>query len=138
MLDIAKNSGNGSNSSAPVSGRGLAHRKMTHDEQLKLAADLATGERQFEPSLSQVADLVGVSTAKLRAELKARAATLRAKQQEEEAAARFRRLQAEADLNGQAGAVVDAWRSASPAARETAVRSIGTAEVWDYLARIID
>jgi DNA-directed RNA polymerase subunit RPC12/RpoP len=80
MDDIAKISKNGSGD-ASVSGRGLARRKLTLDEQIKLAADLATGERPFKPSFGQAADLVGVTVAQIRAELKARAVALKAEEE---------------------------------------------------------
>jgi len=57
-----------------VSGRGLAHRKLDPDQNVALAADVATGERPFQPSLAQISLLFGVSLVRLREELKARAA----------------------------------------------------------------
>jgi hypothetical protein len=41
------------NGSKPVNGRGLQRRKLSDDEIVKLAVDLATGVRPFQPSLSK-------------------------------------------------------------------------------------
>jgi hypothetical protein len=125
MSHIAKNSGNGSDG-ALISGRGLAHRKLTVNEQIKLAADLATGERQLELSRTQAAKLVGVSTTQLRTELKARA--------EAREAAQRRAMQA---CEG-SWALVSSWDSASEYERAEAIRIIGVANVWDTLVRVID
>jgi hypothetical protein len=45
---------------------------MTVAERVSLAADVATGQKQFVPSLSHLALLFHVNVAALRAELKAR------------------------------------------------------------------
>jgi hypothetical protein len=57
----------------PVNGRGLGHLKLTDDELVRLAADMATGTRPFQPSVVQTTLLTGVSAAAIRAEIKARA-----------------------------------------------------------------
>jgi hypothetical protein len=72
MLDIVKNSttrnGNGS-----VGGRGVLRRKLTHEQRVSLAADVALGLVHVEPSLKQSAATIGVRPDEIRAELKARA-----------------------------------------------------------------
>jgi len=70
MLEIIKRHHNGNGA---INGRGLAHRKW-RGQRLRLAADVATGERQLVPSFGQLSSLFDVSTADLRAELKAREA----------------------------------------------------------------
>jgi hypothetical protein len=42
-----------------VSGRGFAHRKLSLEQSVGLAADVATGQRRFEPSLAQLSSLFG-------------------------------------------------------------------------------
>lgn len=43
-----------------VSGRGFAHRKLSLEQGVRLAADVATGQRRFEPSsLAQLSSLFG-------------------------------------------------------------------------------
>jgi hypothetical protein len=74
MLDIVKLSHNGNGSGQTVSGRGLARRKLTAEQWLDLAADVACGQRPFAPSLAQIAALFRVSILELREELKQRAA----------------------------------------------------------------
>jgi hypothetical protein len=38
-------------SATVISGRGLAHRKLTFDEKVNLAADCVTGLRPYQPSI---------------------------------------------------------------------------------------
>jgi hypothetical protein len=100
----------------PLRGRGLKHRKLTRQERVRLAADLVTGQRRFEPSLGQVTSILDVTAPAVRAEIKARRG------------------------NGQASvaqAIVHAWNDASESDREVALEQIGIAAVWDVLARIV-
>jgi hypothetical protein len=101
-----------------VCGRGLARRKLSRKQRIQLAADLACGQLQLHPSLAQVSQLVGVPQTKVREELKARAAAHEASHQP-------------------ATELVVAWESASESERETAIRAIGVAEVWDVIARVV-
>jgi hypothetical protein len=134
MLDIVKSPSTGNGNDATVSGRGLARRQLTAAELVNLAADFATGRQRLELSLTQIAGLTGVTTAQLRSELKARAQR-RAVWQEAEQRLQVQ-LEAEA-VNAQADAIVAAWDSASPLAREAAIRGIGVAHVWEVLANVI-
>jgi hypothetical protein len=59
-----------------VSGRGIRRRKLTRFQRVRLAADLASGQLQLEPSLGQACELFNVTPAQVREELKARAAVL--------------------------------------------------------------
>jgi hypothetical protein len=139
MLDIVKNSTNGNG--AAINGRGVAHLKW-RGQRVALAADVATGRRQFAPSLSQLSSLFDVSTADLRAELKAREARQRqlAERNERErqaaeqlAAEQLAAVQAEAEeANRLVTEIVAAWNAASAEAREAAVVT-----VWDAIARVV-
>jgi hypothetical protein len=101
----------------PVNGRGLAHLKLTDDDLVRLAADMATGTRPFQPSVAQTALLTGVPVAAIRQEIKARAA------QHE---------------NGQGiRAFVESWEHLSEEARQEAFRLIGPGEIWDTLSSVI-
>jgi|SRR6516162_8280179 hypothetical protein len=66
------NGNGGGNGSDPISGRGLAHRKLSYPERVSLAADVADHVKWFDPSLSQLASIFRVDVAALRAERKAR------------------------------------------------------------------
>jgi hypothetical protein len=104
-----------------VNGRGLAHRRLTRKQRLRLAADLATRRRRLDPSLGQISLLLGVPAPAIRAEVKARTA-----QRE----------------NGQAKTadvlpLVHAWDNASEDERREAVLAIGPAQIWDVLAAVI-
>jgi hypothetical protein len=119
MLDIIKSTQNG-NGSDVISGRGLRRRKLTSLERIGLAADLATGQRQLTPSLTQSADLTEVPLRQLRKELKARVAGVPA----EEELNRWRvQLKAER-VNAQATAIAAAWFVGSESAREVALHLI--------------
>jgi hypothetical protein len=113
---------NGNGGPPVVNGRGLARRRLSLDEQVKLAADLATGERPFMPSMAQACMLVDVPQKAVAAELKARAAR--------------RNGHSPKDL---AAAIIEAWDAASgyEHERELAVRTIGVAEVWDVISRVV-
>jgi hypothetical protein len=100
-----------------VSGRGIRRRKLTRSQRVGLAADLASGQLQLEPSLGQACELFNVTPAQVREELKARAAALETKQM--------------------GSSLVSAWDAATDAEREAAVRTIGVAVVWDVLARVL-
>jgi hypothetical protein len=139
VLNIVKNCSNGNG--AAINGRGVAHVKW-RGRRVALAADVATGRRQFAPSLSQLSSLFDVSTADLRAELKAREARQRLlaerDERERQAAERWAIIQAEAEaVNVGADAIVTAWNTASPEAREAAVRTIGVADAWDVVAKVV-
>jgi hypothetical protein len=99
-----------------VCGRGLAHRKMNGWQRAALAADLLTGRVRFEPSLTQVCEIVGVAPATVRAELKSRAAC---------------------EPEDRVTVFVEGWDGLSQVEREVAFRTIGVATVWDVLAKIV-
>jgi hypothetical protein len=115
MLDIvrtANSNGNG-NGADSLSGRGIKRRKLTQEERVSLAADIAMGEVHVTPSLKQTAAATGVSVVDLRKELK-----------ERESAHRVT-------------SIWNAWDHATDQERETAIRIIGVADVWDVLARVV-
>jgi hypothetical protein len=120
MLDIMTHTPIVNSGEPPrVRGRGLAHRKMSGWQRAALAADLLTGRVRLEPSLTQVCEIVGVSSATVRAELKSRVA------------------RKQPPKNDPAANLVAAWDAASPSEREVAIRDLGAATVWDVLAKIV-
>jgi hypothetical protein len=63
------------NGSVLVNGRGIRQRKLSREQAVALAADLATGEKPFRPSLTQACSAVNnVPVTAVRAEIKRRAA----------------------------------------------------------------
>jgi len=102
-----------------ISGRGLHRRKLTLAERVKLGADLVSGCVRLEPSLQQTAELVRVPQAKIRDELKARAAARAT------------------EKNFPVTNLVGAWELASEEERAAALRMIGVAEVWDTLSSVV-
>jgi hypothetical protein len=129
MLDIVPKNQNG-NGSDTINGRGVLRRKMTSRERVSLAADVALGVTQLAPSIKQTAAAVGVPTAKIRAELKARTKTRLID-------SRRWKQSYEAWEQQRAVALVHAWYFASDEDRAEALRAIGTADVWDVLARVV-
>jgi hypothetical protein len=94
-----------------ISGRGLRRRKLTRRQRVRLAADLVSGEAQLDPSLNQVCELLAIPPVDVRGELKVTEQTT--------------------------SALVEAWDAATEPEREAAVRTIGVAQVWDVLARVV-
>ena len=125
MLDIVKNSQNhNGNGSTAINGRGVLRRKMTPALRANLGADVIMGLAHVVPSLKQVAATVGVPTAKIRAELKARAKRQAALEQEWEA---------ERARHQEALTIVNAWDAASAWGSAEALKIIGAGTVWDVL-----
>ena len=133
MLDIVKPTLNG-NGLDSVNGRGLERRKLTLDQRVDLAADLASGRRLLHPSIKSTAASLKITAAQVSERLKARA-----RQEAKWRAAEARwQVQNEAEaVNAEADRIVSAWRLSSPEAREAAFRTIGASEIWDILARIV-
>jgi hypothetical protein len=130
MLDIIKVANN-HNGNGAVNGRGVRRRKLTDQQRVVLATDVALGLVPLQPSIKMSAAAIGVSPADIRAELKTRAVR-EAKQQ-----ARWQ-VQNEAEaINAQADRIVSEWRLSSPEAREAAFRTIRASEIWDVLACIV-
>jgi len=133
MLDIVKSTLNG-NGLDSINGRGLERRKLTLDQRIDLAADLACGQQHLHPSIRHVAALLKVLPLQVSERLKARA------QQEAEwraAEARWRSQEEAEAVNAEAEILADAWRSVSPESREVAIRLLGPGAVWDALARVV-
>src|SRR6516164_9013609 len=121
MLDIVKPTLNG-NGLDSVNGRGLERRKLTLDQRIDLAADLASGRRLLHPSIKSTAASLKITAAQVSERLKARA-----RQEAKWRAAEARwQVQNEAEaVNAEADRIVSAWRLSSPEAREAAFRTIG-------------
>ena len=133
MLDIVRSTPNG-NGLDSVNGRGLERRKLTLDQRVDLAADLASGRRLLHPSIKSTAASLKITPAQVSERLRARA-----RQEAEWRAAEARwRVQNEAEaVNTAVDSIVSEWRLSSPEAREAAFRTIGASEIWDILARIV-
>jgi hypothetical protein len=115
---------NGNGSGAIVNARGIPHGGWTPEQRVAAAADAVLGATHVVPSIGQAATAFGVPPAKIRAELKARAA------------AAERERQAEYARQG-ALPIVSAWDHATAQGRAEAIRLIGVADVWDVLAGVV-
>ena len=97
--------------------RGLAHRNMTHEERVKLAADVATDKKKFVPSMAHLVKAFEITDVELRKELK-------------------RRWFQEAELLTTSEAIAFNWEAATKEEKAEAVRRIGVADVWDTIAAV--
>jgi hypothetical protein len=103
-----------------INGRGVKRLKRSRQELIALAADVASGVRPVDLSLTQTCAVFDVSPAAVSAELKRRAAN--------------------GNGNGSPDIerrFVEAWEMLSDAQRRRAFREIGTAEVWDILSSVV-
>src|SRR5262245_21965837 len=114
-----------------LSGRGLAHRRLNPEQSVGLAADVATGQRRFEPSLAQLSSLFGVSITRLRRELKARAAAA------QKQADKPKEPEPELEIVNSIEGLVREWNAATASDREWFARVVGVDALWDVIARII-
>jgi len=133
MLNIVKSTLNG-NGLDSVNGRGLGRRKLTLDQRIDLAADLASGRRLLHPSIKSTAASLKITPAQVSERLKARA---RQEAKWRAAEARWRSQEEAEAVNAEAEILADTWRSISPESREVAIRLLGPAAVWDALARVV-
>ena len=133
MLNIVKSTLNG-NGLDSVNGRGLGRRKLTLDQRIDLAADLASGRRLLHPSIKSTAASLKITAAQVSERLKARA---RQEAKWRAAEARWRSQEEAEAVNAEAEILADTWRSISPESREVAIRLLGPGAVWDVLARVV-
>src|SRR5262245_60573955 len=134
MLDICKSTLNGNGNS--INGRGQArHRhRLSVEQRIERAADLASGVQHLHPSIKDSAALYAVLPLQVSECLKVRA------QQEAEwraAEARWRSQEEAETINAAAEILATTWRSVAPESREVAIRLLGPGAVWDVLARVI-
>src|SRR5262249_53223507 len=69
MLDIVKSTLNG-NGLDSINGRGLRRRKLTLDQRIDLAADIASGRRLLHPSIKSTAASLKIMPAQVSERLK--------------------------------------------------------------------
>ena len=134
MLDLVKSTPNGNGNS--INGRGQArHRhRLSVEQRIERAADLASGVQHLHPSIKDSAALYAVPPLQVSECLKVRAQ----REVEWREAERRRRIQEEAErANAEAEILADTWRSVSPESREVAIRLLGPGAVWDVLARVV-
>ena len=119
-----------------LDGRGQArHRhRLSAEQRIERAADLASGRRLLHPSIKSTAASLKITPAQVSERLKARA---RQEAKWRAAEARWRSQEEAEAVNAEAEILADTWRSISPESREVAIRLLGPAAVWDALARVV-
>jgi hypothetical protein len=121
---------------ATLDGRGQArHRhRLSVEQRIERAADLASGVQHLHPSIKDSAALYAILPLRVSECLKARAQ----REAERRAAEARWRSQEEAEaVNAEAEILADTWRSVTPESREVAIQMIGPSAVWDAIARVI-
>jgi hypothetical protein len=115
-----------------IGGRGILRRKLSTEERVELATDVALGLVTVTPSITQAAALVGAPLYRVKEEIRRADAEYKAKADAEARAA----VQEEAEVvNAQVDVIVAACTS--PVVLEAAVRTIGVATVWDAVSAIV-
>jgi hypothetical protein len=119
-----------------LNGRGQArHRhRLSVEQRIERAANLASGVQHLHPSIKDSAALYAVLPLQVSECLKARA------QREVKwraAEARWRSQEEAEAVNAEAEILADTWRSVAPESREAAVQMIGPGAIWDAIARVI-
>jgi hypothetical protein len=115
-----------------VGGRGILRRKLSTEERVELATDVALGLVTVTPSITQAAALVGAPLHRVEEEIKRADAEYRAKAEARAA------VQEEAEaVHAEADRIVAAWDLASPAGRDAAVRMLSPSAMWDVIAPIV-
>jgi hypothetical protein len=119
-----------------LDGRGQArHRhRLSAEQRIERAADLASGVQHLHPSIKDSAALYAVLPLQVSERLKVRA---QREVEWREAECRWRAQEEAERANAEAEILVDTWRSIAPESREVAIRLLGPGAVWDALARVV-
>ena len=119
-----------------LDGRGQArHRhRLSVEQRIERAANLASGVQHLHPSIKDSAALYAVLPLQVSERLKVRA---QREVERREAECRWRAQEEAEAVNAEAEILADTWRSVSPESREVAIRLLGPAAVWDALAHVI-
>ena len=119
-----------------VTGRYLAHARLTASERAGIAAAYQLGELRLEhPTEKQVAETCRATRAYVR---KARRATPEQRRQLAQGQRTIRGLGRSSKNGSKNGKAAPSWGSLTDSALEAAVREAGVARVWDAITRIID
>jgi hypothetical protein len=134
MNHIARLSPDYNNSTLDGRGQARHRHRLSVEQRIERAADLASGVQHLHPSIKDSAALYAVLPLQVSACLKVRA---QREVERREVECRWR-VQEEAEaVNAEAEILVATWRSTSAEAHEAAVRMIGPSAVWDALARVV-
>jgi len=134
MNHIARLSPDRNNSTLDGRGQARQRHRLSVEQRIERAADLASGVQHLHPSIKDSAALYAVLPLQVSERLKVRA---QREVEWREAECRWR-VQEEAEaVNAEAEILADTWRSISPESREVAIRLLGPAAVWDALAHVI-
>ena len=134
MNHIARLSPDRNNSTLDGRGQARQRHRLSLEQRIERAANLASGVQHLHPSIKDSAALYAVLPLRVSECLKARA------QREVEwraAEARWRSQEEAEAVNAEAEILADTWRSVAPESREAAVQMIGPGAVWDAIARVV-
>ena len=134
MNHIARLSPDRNNSTLDGRGQARQRHRLSVEQRIERAADLASGVQHLHPSIKDSAALYAVLPLQVSERLKVRA---QREVEWREAECRWRAQEAAEAVNAEAEILADTWRSVAPESREVAIRMLGPAAVWDVIARII-
>jgi hypothetical protein len=125
-----------------VTGKSLAHRKMSATQRALLVADIRAGEKEFKPTLGQLARDARVSVPYARSACQihhdpdARLDVLSGSCSLLTAAARHRRENGKGKKGKAKAMTPAAWAKADPATRRKHIADLGLASVWDVIDQL--
>ena len=119
-----------------LDGRGQARQRhrLSLEQRIERAANLASGVQHLHPSIKDSAALYAVLPLQVSERLKVRA---QREVESREAECRWRAQEEAEVINAEAEILADTWRSVAPESREVAIRLLGPGAVWDVLARVV-
>ena len=134
MNHIARLSPDRNNSTLDGRGQARQRHRLSLEQRIERAANLASGVQHLHPSIKDSAALYAVLPLQVSERLKMRA---QREMEWREAECRWRAQEEAEAVNAEAEILADTWRSVSPESREVAIRLLGPAAVWDALAHVI-
>ena len=134
MNHIARLPPDRNNSTLDGRGQARGRHRLSVEQRIERAADLASGVQHLHPSIKDSAALYAVLPLQVSECLKVRA---QREVERREAECRWRSQEEAEAVNAEAEILAATWRSISPESREVAIRMLGPGAVWDALARVV-
>jgi len=134
MNHIARLSPDRNNSTLDGRGQARQRHRLSLEQRIERAANLASGVQHLHPSIKDSAALYAVLPLQVSERLKVRA---QREVEWREAECRWRAQEAAEAVNAEAEILADTWRSVAPESREVAIRLLGPGAIWDAIARVI-
>jgi len=134
MNHIARLSPDRNNSTLDGRGQARQRHRLSLEQRIERAANLASGVQHLHPSIKDSAALYAVLPLQVSECLKVRA---QREVEWREAECRWRAQEEAEVVNAEAEILANTWHSTSAEAHEAAVRMIGPSAIWDVIARVV-